>query len=355
MNKITEDVFQILRDSTVEGNAVRLPPGQLDRQLYGRVNDVLTNMRGKWIRRKKVHEFPYPPEVFAELWDQMIATGVMPDKNPLDFFPTPQAVIDEMLESILGLGGNDPRILEPSAGCGSIADRLRVRFPNALLTLIEADDVNCKVLRNKGYAPVEGRFEDYEPEDKFDLVVMNPPFALKGDPLAYITHIRRAFSMLKPEGQLVTIAPRGLSFQNNQKVLNFIHWVCQYGDFSELPDKSFAESGTNVPTVLIWMRNISVEWRAKPHDGFCSYDNKALAMYASNDTDFAEFVTKNRRVTRDAWVRHLTDFAHSCARRGYEGFDFTRLNFDELIAYFIDDPAEVAMQAVADLPLFVGA
>lgn len=82
---------------------------------------------------------------------------------------------------------------------------------------------------------------------------MNPPFALEGDNLAYITHIMHAWSLLAPGGRLDAFAPSGVAFREDKRVKGFRVLIEQYGSFRMLDGGSFKESGTGVNTVLISM------------------------------------------------------------------------------------------------------
>ena len=118
------------------------------------------------------------------------------------FYPTPPLVI-EMMMHWLGPIELDHRVLEPSAGRGDIADRLaRV---GGELVVVEPNPVLAGILREKGYLPVVRRFEEYEVDEKFDRIAMNPPFAEGLD----MTHVRHAFGLLKPGGIVVTLMNDG--------------------------------------------------------------------------------------------------------------------------------------------------
>jgi hypothetical protein len=123
-------------------------------------------------------------------------------KSIAGFYPTPNTVIDMMLQYLGPIGKNE-RVLEPSAGCGAIVDRLA---PSVVqLVVIEPHPLLAELLTCKGYTPIEQRFEEYEPDGHFHKVVMNPPFADGRDML----HVRRAFEMLAPGGVLVALMNNG--------------------------------------------------------------------------------------------------------------------------------------------------
>jgi hypothetical protein len=118
------------------------------------------------------------------------------------FYPTPATLVAMMLERLGSLTCTD-RVLEPSAGRGDIADRLRDRVGD--LVVVEAHPVLARLLRDKGYAPIVSLFEDYESARPFDKIIMNPPFAEGLDML----HVRHAFGMLAAGGVLVALMNDG--------------------------------------------------------------------------------------------------------------------------------------------------
>ena len=90
----------------------------------------------------------------------------------------------------------------------------------------------------------------WTPELRFDRVVMNPPFQGKQD----TQHITRAFGFLRPGGRLVAIAGAGVKSNEWKETREFRRLVRLHnGDIEDLPEGAFAESGTNVRTVLITM------------------------------------------------------------------------------------------------------
>jgi hypothetical protein len=56
--KIDNDVANVLINSNVKDNLLYLPPEQLERSLYLRVNKVLQSLGGKWNRKlkKSIHQ-----------------------------------------------------------------------------------------------------------------------------------------------------------------------------------------------------------------------------------------------------------------------------------------------------------
>lgn len=139
----------------------------------------------------------------AEVLEQIVLTGSIPDERAHQFYPTPQGLAARVAQA--AEIGPEHEVLEPSAGQGGLAAFL----PKDRTTTVEVSALNCKVLRAKGYQPHEADFlvwsEALTVQQAFDRVVMNPPFS-KGRALA---HVEAAARCVRPGGRLVAILPSG--------------------------------------------------------------------------------------------------------------------------------------------------
>lgn len=277
-------VHNVLAQCRADGNRVYLPDTQLDRALYVQVDEVFKRLLGKWKGgRTRAHIFPYDIE---EMLAALVASGNMPVKNPSAYFPTPTAVITDMLEwGDIYEYQVYKRILEPSAGQGAIAARLASMFPDAQLDTCELLDVNRAALKRKGFNVVADDFLTYVPEEKYDLIVMNPPFSVDGDALAYIAHIMYAWEMLAGGGKLVAITPAGWTFSSSKVQRQFRQWVYDFGDYDWLDEDAFKESGTNVKCAVVWVDKPydGLSWRRRPYSGFNSHHSWELQLCVEND------------------------------------------------------------------------
>jgi hypothetical protein len=216
---------------------------QLDRHLYVRVNKVLMAAGGRWNSRAKAHVFEGDA---AERMEQVILTGsVVVPKDEFEFFETPAAVVDRVLEEARVRG--DMRVLEPSAGRGALLSPLRGL---AVIDAIEKMPANAAFLRSCGWiADVhEGDFLAVEPKPVYDRVLMNPPFSRQQD----VKHVLHALGFLAPGGRLVAVMSAGAHFRTDRLATEFRGEVERRGGVIEpLPDQSFKSSGTCVNTVLV--------------------------------------------------------------------------------------------------------
>ena len=125
------------------------------------------------------------------------------------FYPTPKLLIEKMIS---GLNFEIIKsILEPSAGKGDILDALRAfqdeqnenRWSNNRLDFRLAAgeiDPNLRaILKSKGYQLVSNDFLSFNTYERYDLIIMNPPFADGAK------HLLKALSMQKKGGSIVCL------------------------------------------------------------------------------------------------------------------------------------------------------
>jgi predicted RNA methylase len=246
MAPVAPAVQKVLSGMKIErrdGGFAGLLIGQLDRPLYVDVARVIELMGGKWQRRERVHVFVCDPRPQIE---QIMETGnliVIQDS----FFQTPRPVVDAMLALVpipdKGL------ILEPSAGVGAIADVLAEHVRRERIICVEAQPQRADVLRRKGYEVAQLDFLDFC-DGPYARVFMNPPFERGQD----AAHVRHAYDLLSKDGILVAVMAEGVFFRQDKSSVAFREWFHGIGGYAEeLPDRSFASSGTDVCARLVVM------------------------------------------------------------------------------------------------------
>ena len=211
---------------------------------------------GKAIDYKNQHETTDFDRAKGVYFSKQKRTASTKAREGVDYFATPEPLGLKMVEWLNSKPGDS--LLEPSAGDGAIARWM----PNDTYnTVVEPSrDLTPKLMRNVSNAKVvENYFENLDLHNKFDGIVMNPPFG-KGGKTA-IEHLAKAYRHLKDGGRVIAIVPDGPSCQKH-----FDKWM--YGDQEakrkedrgvpdavimaeiKLPSVTFERAGTKVGTKI---------------------------------------------------------------------------------------------------------
>jgi methylase of polypeptide subunit release factors len=240
--KVANDVLKVLSDADLSGSRLVLQ-GQLDRKMYVSVNKVLEAAGWKWDRKAKAHTCEGEA---VDVLERVLLTGeVTIAKDEFQFFPTPKAVVDQLIELAAIKPGM--RVLEPSAGKGAIA--YACADAGAGVHCIELMEANFAALvcDLRLVNVTKDDFLNVPPHAVFDRVVMNPPFARQAD----IKHVMHAYKFLVDGGRLVSVMSSGVTFRDDKLTRSFRVLIRDAGgEIIELPQGSFKESGTMVNTVI---------------------------------------------------------------------------------------------------------
>jgi hypothetical protein len=200
-------------------------------------------------RRKGAFTFPDGVDAEETLWLAR-ERGEILDPTLVGAFFSPEVVADR----VAGKLQFEPamRIIEPSAGTGSIVKAIRRVSLTAIIECVELLDVHRAELRAMGLSIIGADFLATQPEDHepFDAAAMNPPF--NGG--AECHHVLHAARFVRPGGQLVSVVSRGVIFRKDAPYSDLAAWLKTHGQIEELPDGSFADSGTWIRTSLLWGR-----------------------------------------------------------------------------------------------------
>ena len=176
-------------------------------------------------------------------------------KVGVDFFPTPMEVAGRMLAIAKGkLGGFKPGMVgyDPEAGSGHLAEVMR----GAGLTVHvgEISSALRDLLKAKSFELVSGDFMDHESDQRYDLILQNPPFGNCAD----IHHVMKAVEFLKPNAPLVAIVGEGAFIRSGRVETAFRDWLEIVGaEVEKLPQGTFedrtllATTGANARLVTI--------------------------------------------------------------------------------------------------------
>lgn len=237
--KISNEVANVLADSRIDGQALYLPEGQLDRKLYLAVNKVLMAIGGKWNRKLKTHVFDCYPEYKIE---EILLTGSYTDaQKEYQFFETP----DDLAKRLVKMANICPgeSVLEPSAGRGAIVKHIKGKYEGNC-DCIELHTENEIYLSQQGYYVVGDDFLRFN--RKYDVIIANPPFRFQQD-VIHITHMIELANRC-----VVSVASSSVIFRTNKKTIEFRELIDSLdGEIIPLPEDSFKESGTKVNTCIV--------------------------------------------------------------------------------------------------------
>lgn len=168
-------------------------------------------------------------------------------REGMDWYATAEPIGLKMVQFAGAKVGDD--VLEPSAGDGAIG---RFVPDGANLTMIEPSDALASraQLNNTSANVIVSGFEDHEIVNKYDTVVMNPPFGIAGT--TAIQHIEKALKHLRDRGRVVALIPRGAMDSKLDALLahptmSAYHQVANI----ELPTNAFENAGTSVRTRIV--------------------------------------------------------------------------------------------------------
>jgi len=230
---------------------------------WAQVKKVFVALGAEWKTRAK--GFLFPPGVDGEgVLELALQTGRIVDPKVVGFFPTPDPLADMVVEmmnpSRASLLGRKLRVLEPSAGKGSLIRALARWMPN------ECEVDYCELLPEnqaelllscQGASFKAADFLGWLPPAPYDAVLMNPPFSSKDD----ARHVLHAWNhALRPGGRLAAIMSAGVLYRDDTLTKVVRELILQNGRFVSLPADAFKESGTAVATVVALADKPIPEW-----------------------------------------------------------------------------------------------
>lgn len=312
-HRLSPETLDVLKNVSFSGNNVVLNSGQLERALYSEVNSVLEHIGGQWKGGKtSAHIFPYDPRPALKV---VMEQGLLPPKNPTSFYPTPNELIEKMVEDsfcdflLRGIadGTVEGRVLDPSAGTGGIIRFLLERYPGlkGKIDAIEIDPVKVEVLRELDAGKVfTGDFMHWVPQgdsEEYRVVLMNPPFSSNGHRALYVDHIRHACEIVATQDHIAfvsAIAPTGFLHNNDTAERRFRDLAYTYGTVELNGTGLFKSVGTNINTVVINMEINPHEppMSMKPVNGNSSWHSHHFLLVVDNDQDLHCQLTRCRTI-----------------------------------------------------------
>ena len=238
------------------------------------------------------------PNKIKELERSMVGRA----NDGLDFFPTPAKIADEMIEAADIQDGMS--VLEPSAGMGHIAERIREAGHDA--DVVEYSARRKELLEAKGFNVVGDDFMSITPESGlYDRIIMNPPFGKRQD----AQHVMHAYDLLAPNGRVVAIMGEGVFFGKDKKAVEFRDWLESVGGTEEkLPEGSFNDpslpvnTGVNVRMVVIDKGNQDITPTQAEENTIVEADG--IKQPELNSDDLAKYIADAARSNGYGWSQN---------------------------------------------------
>jgi predicted RNA methylase len=222
---------------------------------WGLLKRIMLALGGTWKTggKKAPGGFCFPDDLdAAELVRLAKETGEITDPKAAGFFPTPLP----LAELVLARADvkRPSRILEPSAGTGSLALTALGYHPDAEIVCVEALARNAQELRGVACFKVhEADFLSLSIADlgTFSVIVANPPFSPGRLDIKHVWHMHQ---FLEPGGVLVAIMSSGVQFRSDKLATDFRAFVAaNAGEIWSNPPGSF-EPATSVNTCMVRIR-----------------------------------------------------------------------------------------------------
>jgi len=172
----------------------------------------------------------------------------------VDYFATPEPLGFKMVEWA-GIRPGE-RVLEPSGGHGAIARF----FPDSTTrhAVEPSYELAGRLALNAPDTKIhQVQFEDYDIINKFDVVVMNPPFGTAGK--TAMDHLEKAVRHLKDGGRVVALIPNGSSMAKRfDKWYEAVEGVFMAAEI-QLPSVTFERAGTSVSARIVILDKVKAD------------------------------------------------------------------------------------------------
>ncbi|MBP9998664.1 MAG: SAM-dependent DNA methyltransferase [Bacteroidales bacterium] len=237
-----EEVFRACR---FEDNIVHLPDIQLEKKTYEEVKNRIEQAGGSWTGGK-VQGFTFPFNA-ERVWSILKTGGKCNLQQEFQFFETPDEIAD-WLVSLAGEIMETDRVLEPSAGRGSLIRAIGRQCPGKSVDCYELMPENQELLAQINTANIIGNDFMLECQGEYDKIIANPPFSGNQD----IKHVRRMYELLADGGTLAAITSRHWIFGEESVCSEFRTWLDSVnGNRYDIEQGAFKNSGTQIGTAAV--------------------------------------------------------------------------------------------------------
>jgi len=260
---------------------------QLSPKNYAQVKSILNRLGGDWVTQKQHFQFSKCPQALIQ---RVLSVGSR-HLNSFHFYPTPEVIFNYITQftplSFFGASEKQVRVLEPSAGEGSLIRQLeafgKMEGRDFVTDGFDIDPLNVIFCQEAGLNVQQADFLNVEPVENYDLVLMNPPF--NGD--EFIKHIQHAQKFLKPTGLLISIVPtQWIKTFDGKANRMWLLEQAQIDSTTDLDENNFFEPGTfkgvSIPTTVICLRSCQSAEQVLNSKQYRESSIKAFGFYIDN-------------------------------------------------------------------------
>lgn len=174
--------------------------------------------------------------------------GRRDQREGVDYYATPEPIGFKMVELADIKPGE--KVLEPSAGHGAIA-RFFPENVNSTIVEPEMSLLSRAMLAQTNARSEQMRFEDLHVNNKYDAIVMNPPYGSGGK--TAMEHVAKAMKHLRNGGRIVALIPEGPSADKRYEAMMEGADAKDFYEVAEvkLPTATFGRAGTSVKTRIV--------------------------------------------------------------------------------------------------------
>lgn len=219
-----------------------------------------------------------------------------------NYYPTPVGLTERMMAKLPSDQLKTMTVLEPSAGMGAIADRLKYLVKR--VECIELNEHMAATLKGKGYTTIQGDFLQYSGAKAYDAIIMNPPFDAGAD------HLLKAWDIMRTGHIVCLLNAETLLNAHTAKRQYLAELIAENGTV-EYIDNAFATADrkTGVQVALVYLHKKAKEQEAFQ---FKATDRPAFtleeeAIIGENGLQRADFIKSHCDAYMNA-TRATTDF-----------------------------------------------
>ena len=297
------DSTEVLKNSTIHDNIIKLPNVKLTDDIYREVKKKLELIGGKW-KGGKTSGFVFQKDP-TELYNKIIGGEKVNIKKQYQFYGTPNDLANRLVE-LSSLKETDT-ILEPSAGQGSIINAIHRFMPDAWVYYCELLDTNLSTLSKiKNSSHLCDDFMLLDNNIKYNKIIANPPFSKNQD----IDHVTKMYNMLADNGRLVSITGKHWKLSKNKKETEFRKWLTsKNATIVEIEDGTFKASGTNVGGYIIIIDKVPMSINDEKEDFYQNHvsddlevilPEKAVDTVVYNDLGYMSIFYRIKGILNDS-------------------------------------------------------